>query len=94
MNENDKEIQSLPSSNEDYWGDAEKHILKPESIDICETHTPDNWTDHRGYKNNHDGTVSCVYCPWGTRIPGYMRVFEGRIVDLRNPKNRSGRGGS
>ena len=35
------------------------------------------------YVSHVDGTVTCAKCPWGTRLPGYMRVLDGKIVDLR-----------
>lgn len=35
------------------------------------------------YVGHNDGTVTCSKCPWGTRLPGYMRVLGGKIIDLR-----------
>ena len=83
MNTDKKIIQDLPQNNDEFWGDAEKHINKPKTIPLCETHTRDLWVNHIGYVDNHDGSVSCKFCPWGTRLPGYMRFHDGRIVDLR-----------
>jgi len=55
----------------------------PIPISICPTHTKDTWMTHKGYKDNHDGTISCIFCPWGTRLPGYIRLVNGVPVDLR-----------
>lgn len=59
-------------------------IQKEVVIPICETHTKDNWFTHVGYLDNKDGTVTCQRCPWGCQLPGYMRCYEGKIVDLRS----------
>lgn len=77
-----KKIQSLPKSDEEYWDGAETSLNTPKQIGLCETHFKD-FTLHTGYIDNHDGTISCKFCPWGTRLPGYMRVLDGRIVDFR-----------
>lgn len=78
---NTKKIPELPKSDEDYWDGAEKQLNKPKKIDICESHI--KWLRHEGYRDNGDGTISCKFCPWGTILPGYMRVYKGKIVDLR-----------
>lgn len=78
-------MEDLPPSSDEYWEGAEKHVSeKTEAVKICDTHSKDKWVDHLGYVDNHDGTVSCKFCPWGFRLPGYMRVHEGKIVDLRS----------
>lgn len=79
----EKKIEELPASNDNFW-DGETHILKPKKIGICKTHSRSNWMDHRDYIDNRDGTIICKYCPWGAKIPGYFKVHEGRIVDLRS----------
>lgn len=76
-------LQPLPRSNDEYWDDAEKYREKPVSVKICKTHTKDNWFNHKGYIDNKDGTISCKHCPWGTQLPGYYRVLDGSVVDLR-----------
>lgn len=77
-------LEPLPdNSDNEFWGDAEVHLTKPRKIEICETHARTNWMDHRGYVDNHDGTISCKYCPWGGRVTGYMKVHEERVVDMR-----------
>lgn len=76
-----KKINELPESQSEFW-DGEKYSGKRVNVPICEGHKK-NWIDHNGYKDNHDGTASCVYCGWGFRIPGYLRVHEGKIFDLR-----------
>jgi hypothetical protein len=55
-------------------------------VKICPTHSKELWQSHDGYIQNADGSVSCIYCGWGCLIPGYMRVFENKIVDLRTYK--------
>lgn len=79
-----RKLADLPPSEDEVWegGQIERH--KPVEIPICGTHNKDNWTKHIGYIDNLDGTISCKYCPWGARLPGYMRVYQERIVDLRH----------
>lgn len=60
---------------------TENRINKP--LSICETHTRDNWLAHEQYADNKDGTISCKLCSFGGKIPGYMKVMDGKIVDLR-----------
>lgn len=83
----DKKLSPLPPSNDEYW-EGEKYQHNPTPIAICATHGRDNWLEHKGYKTNNDGSISCMHCPWGTIIPGYMRVKEEKIVDLRNLSRR------
>lgn len=52
-------------------------------ISICESHSKDNWMNGT-YIDNHDGSVSCKFCPWGTRMAGYMRCINEKIIDLRS----------
>ena len=59
---------------------------KPIEVNICSTHGKELWQSHEGYVQNADGSVSCIYCPWGCLVPGYMRVLDGKIVDLRRYK--------
>ncbi len=80
-----KKLPDLPKSEDkEYWGEgAEHYVSKASPVTICPTHSKDNWVDHVGYMDNHDGTASCKYCNWGFRVPGYMRVYEGKVFDLR-----------
>lgn len=80
-----RKLKDLPASNEDHylWEDAEKYQqnnTKP--FNICATHSKENWTTHIGYIQNKN-EVTCKFCSWGTVIPGYMRVINEKIVDLR-----------
>lgn len=85
----DKGLDDLPASNDDeFWLDGERHHATPIKLPICETHGSDNWASHRGYIDNKDGTISCKFCPWGTRIPGWYRVVDEHIVDLRDLSRR------
>jgi len=81
-----KKLDDLPKSEDtEYWGeDAEKYISKALPIPICKTHGKKNWKDHVGYEDNRDGTASCKFCGWGFRIPGYMRVHNEKVFDLRD----------
>jgi hypothetical protein len=76
------ELPNLPPTNDDFW-EGEKYASKNIKLSICETHTKKNWMDHIGYRDNHDGTASCIYCGWGFNIPGYLRVFDDKVFDLR-----------
>jgi hypothetical protein len=79
-----KKLPDLPPSDDEYWEGAEKQKHPAVRLPICETHTKDNWTTHQGYIDNRDGTFSCRFCGWGGRLPGYLRIWEGKIVDLRS----------
>jgi len=77
-----KKIADLPRSDSKYWDGAETHKSSPKNIPLCQSHTK-NWEQHSGYIDNHDSTVTCKYCPWGTMLPGYTRVVDGKIVNLK-----------
>lgn len=83
MNENEtRKIDELPRNDSDFW-DGEKILATNTSVPICLDHTKDSWAMHEGYIDNKDGTISCKFCPWGALLPGYMRVLDGKIIDLR-----------
>jgi hypothetical protein len=63
--------------------EGSKEVLTTKPVLICTTHTKDEWQKQE-YIDNKDGTVSCQHCVWGTTLPGYMRVSNGKIVDLRS----------
>lgn len=73
----------LPPSNDEYWLDAQQMQSKPQPIILCSNHTKDSWMKGT-YIQNSDGSISCTLCSWGSRIPGYMRVIDGKIKDLRS----------
>lgn len=77
----DKKMADLPQSNSDFW-EGEKILNTPKAIALCSTHTRDNWQSHYGYIDNHDGTISCKFCPWGTSLGGRYRLVGERILDL------------
>jgi hypothetical protein len=83
-----KKIEELPKSDDEIWEGGEQYSHSPIKVDICATHTKENWEEHVGYLDNHDGTVSCKWCGWGTRLAGYQRVFGEKIVDLRGFKEK------
>jgi hypothetical protein len=75
-------LNDLPASNDDeFWGEAEKIIAKPTPIELC-GHTKDNFMDGE-YKDNGDGTASCIKCGWGFIRPGWIRIKDNKVVDLR-----------
>jgi hypothetical protein len=76
------QLNSLPELTAEVF-DGEKIPLNPVPLHICETHTKDKWAEHTGYVDNHDGTISCKFCPWGAPLPGYMRLKDEKVVDLR-----------
>jgi hypothetical protein len=85
---NDQSPKNLPdlpeSSDKEFWGEGQRYSHKPIPIKVCHIHTGKEWKKHGGYIDNHDGTITCKWCPWGTRIPGYLKVVDGRIIDLRS----------
>lgn len=79
------DLPELPSSSdEEFWGDAEKHQNFHRPIHICETHTKERFMEHTGYIANPDGTIRCKFCDWGSFLPGYYRVLNGKVIDLRS----------
>lgn len=79
-----KKIKEFPKSEDkEFWEDAETYRSKGVPMPICETHGKDKWADHVGYIDNRDGTTSCKYCNWGFVIPGYMRIHNEKVFDLR-----------
>jgi hypothetical protein len=76
-----KKINDLPKSEDEVW-EGEKYVGTNIKIPICGTHGK-NWMSHEGYVDNKDGTASCKYCGWGFIKPGYIRIHEGKVFDLR-----------
>lgn len=73
------EIKPLPKSDDEIFEGG---------INVPMVNIPLPLCDHRDfmegtYKDNNDGTASCTKCSWGFRIPGYMRILNGRVFDLR-----------
>ena len=62
-----------PSSDTEFWQEAEVLHSAPVKIPIC--------VEHEYVQKG--SAASCTHCPYGTLLPGYMRVHEGKIVDLR-----------
>jgi hypothetical protein len=78
-----QKLQELPKSEDtEFWGDGESIKVEPKPIKLC-GHTKDNYENFDNYKMNDDGTISCTKCGWGFLRPGYIRVKDGKIVDLR-----------
>lgn len=73
-----KEIKPIP--NEELIG--EKYPDVKGRIKICPIHNKEHWLEGT-YETGKDGSVICTECGWGTRVPGYMRVVDGKVIDLR-----------
>jgi hypothetical protein len=73
-------LESLPKSDDEFW-DGEVHREKRISYPICKSHK--RYVEHEGYKDNGDGTVSCLICNWGFIKPGYIRILNGKVYDMR-----------
>lgn len=63
---------------------AESYTAINQRVQICPTHTKENWQTHIGYEPDALGGIHCTLCPWGTFLPGYMRLKDGKIIDLRD----------
>jgi hypothetical protein len=73
----DKELPQIPNEE----GAYSSLNIGAKRKSICLIHK-ENWTNTE-YVDNKDGTISCPKCGWGARLPGYMKIVEGKIVDLR-----------
>lgn len=90
MNER-KILPNLPNSKDnrsDFWDGAETYSNRPSAIGICKDHTKNDWFKHKDYESDNNGGIICTKCPWGAKLPGYMRFLDGKIVDLRNPSSQ------
>jgi len=67
---------------EEYEG-GEAYTADNRPVTICKTHDKRDLFKHVGYVDNKDGTISCMYCPFGARIDGFLKVIDGKLVDLR-----------
>jgi len=74
-----KQLPPIPREEE-----AESHTAINQAVRICPIHTRQTWREHARYEVQADGTVTCQLCPWGTLLPGYLRVQSGKIIDLRD----------
>ena len=79
-------LPDLPNSDDEYWEGSNTSHFTPRQVKLCPDHGHKTWDKHEGYINNNDGTISCDRCSWGTRIPGYLRCLNGKIIDLRRVK--------
>jgi hypothetical protein len=76
--------QKLPPIDPETF-DGEKQTCIPHPVSICSDHTRTNWMKHVGYRLQN-GTIECTLCPWGTKVPGYFKVIDEKIIDLRSEK--------
>lgn len=80
MDKQDK-IKPLPDSGHEFW-DGEVHVAEKKiKFPICKSHK--NYMKHDGYRDNGDGTASCLICNWGFRMPGWIRIMDNKVIDLR-----------
>ena len=79
-----QKLQELPKSEDiEFWGDGQVIKADPKPIKLC-GHTKDNYKDFDNYiEDLKDGTIQCTKCGWGFLRPGYIRVKDGKIYDLR-----------
>lgn len=75
-NEPRNKPDALPGSADDLWEGAEQMRHDPVKVDFC------NQNEHHFLQNGN--AAECSKCPYGTLLPGYMRVLGGKIIDLRN----------
>ena len=81
-------MENLPKSDSEYW-EGEKYISSGKKSTVCEVHSKNNWMNGE-YVDNKDGTISCLYCNWGCRLPGRYRIKGNKVIDLRTLKSRKG----
>lgn len=68
-------LPDLPASNDkEFWEDAEVMHHQPVYQKLCKTH----------FYTQNGNAASCTQCPFGVILPGYMRVFQGKLIDLRD----------
>lgn len=79
-----KDLKPIPS--EELIGESLPDIKG--RIKICDVHKKDTWQN--GTYEWDNGAIVCPNCGWGTRIPGYMRLVNGKIVDLRIVSSQDG----
>lgn len=73
-----KEIKPIPETE---YGERIENLTMPSKIVACENHKK-NWMEGT-YELGKDNSITCKECGWGAYIPGYMRLVEGKLVDLR-----------
>lgn len=78
---NKQRLDPLPPSDDEFW-DGEVKVNRPQEVALCSNHRRGS-LEGTGFVDNRDGTVSCRYCPWGAKLSGYVRVHQGRLIDLR-----------
>lgn len=73
----DTEVKPIPK--EEFIGEAYPDIKG--RIKVCKIHNRDEWT--KGRYEMVNGEIICLDCGWGTKVPGFIRVKDNKIVDLR-----------
>lgn len=62
--------------------DGDKQSFTPKPINICETHNKKDWMKCDTYRYLN-GSIECTVCGWGSLVPGYIKVYNGAVIDLR-----------
>lgn len=73
-----KNLPELPASSDEYWESGEINHFTPHNIPVCSHHVKGSTKGE--FKDNSDGTVSCLHCPFGLRLGPKMRVIDNKIV--------------
>ena len=80
-----KNLSDLPPTNDkEFWEEAQTFTSTSTPVKICHYHKGKDWIKGQGYIDNHNGTIICKWCSWGTTAAGYLKVHDGRIIDLRS----------
>ena len=72
-------LPDLPKSDDEYWEGANTSSYTARKVKLCDVHE---------YIDNKDGTTSCTNCPFGVRLPGYLKIHDGKIIDLRRKTSK------
>ncbi len=76
-------LNPLPPSNDEFWEEGEKIPLENKQVALC-GHSKQNWMQFETYIQEKNGAIVCSECGWGTYAPGYLKVKNGKILDLRS----------
>lgn len=80
-------MENLPASNDSFWEGSEVNTSKPIPIELCAVHTRKDWMKGEDYTQDARGIV-CRKCGWGTQVPGFYRVLDGKVIDLRSNRGQ------
>lgn len=76
-----------PSDDTEFWGeDADIGVSVPKVVQECECGANGDLRKCDHLVSLPEGGIQCAKCHRGTLVPGYMRVYKGKLVDLRSWK--------